>query len=85
MLKKVCLGAYLHKPWNIFYRYTKKMKLEVMEYLAMLGIEHLATRGITELSGGEFQKMLLARTLLTKPRLFFLMSLLPILTHNLLN
>ncbi len=69
---EVCLGAYLHKSWNILYRYTTKMKNEALEYLAMLGIEHLANRRITELSGGEFQKMLLARTLLTKPRLLLL-------------
>lgn len=69
---EVCLGAYLHKSWNILHKYTQNMKDEAMEYLSMLGIEYLAYRGITELSGGEFQKMLLARTLLTKPKLLLL-------------
>ncbi len=69
---EVCLGANLHKKWHFFYHYTKAMYEEAMEYLELFGIGHLAHRSITELSGGEFQKLLLARTLLTKPKLLLL-------------
>lgn len=69
---EVCLSAYLHKKWHFFHRYTKAMRDEAREYLGLVGIEHLADRTIAELSGGEFQKLLLARTLLTKPKLLLL-------------
>ncbi len=69
---EVCLSADLHKKMHFFHRYSHRVKDEAMEYLRLLGIEHLAKRSISELSGGEFQKLLLARTLLTKPKLLLL-------------
>ncbi len=36
----------------------------------MVGIEHLANRQIADLSGGEFQRLLIARALATEPKNF---------------
>lgn len=69
---EVCLSANLHKKCHFLYHYTPKMREEAREYLELVGIGHLAERSINELSGGEFQKLLLARTLLTKPKLLLL-------------
>jgi zinc transport system ATP-binding protein len=48
------------------------MKKSVYALLERVGIESLANRQISELSGGEFQKMLIARALATNPKLLLL-------------
>ncbi len=44
----------------------------IAQVLSALGIEHLAARGIVELSSGEARKVILARALVSRPRLLFL-------------
>jgi iron(III) transport system ATP-binding protein len=51
---------------------SPKDKEFTKELISVLGIESLLTRNIQSLSGGERQKVALARTLLTEPRLLLI-------------
>lgn len=66
------LSGMLKKGLHLFFRFSKKQKEDALEYLKLLQIDHLAKRQISELSGGEFQRMLIARALATKPSLLLL-------------
>lgn len=54
------------------FHYTKKDKLIAEEQLYKVGLERLKKRQIEDLSGGEFQKMLIARALAVQPKLLLL-------------
>jgi iron complex transport system ATP-binding protein len=55
----VLMGRRPHIAWQS----SKKDTEKTWEVLAMLGIEHIALRNFNELSGGEQQKVLIARSL----------------------
>ena len=71
MLEVVLTGC-LAKGFKPFFRYQAKERDLAMAYLDQVGIGHLANRQIAQLSGGEFQRMLIARALAVKPKLLLL-------------
>ncbi|MEG1972975.1 MAG: ATP-binding cassette domain-containing protein, partial [Oscillospiraceae bacterium] len=51
------LGGGLHP----FYRFKKQQRELALSFLAKVNLEHLSKRQINDLSGGEFQRLLIAR------------------------
>ena len=52
---------------------TQDLESDEIKYsLNLTGVEHLMSRNIRELSGGEFQRVLLARAIAKKPELLVL-------------
>ena len=71
-VREVVLTGCLRKGLSPFHRFSEKDKLLVDGLLERVGLKALANRQISQLSGGEFQKMLIARGLAVQPRLLFL-------------
>jgi len=71
-LFEVVLTGHLKQGIAPFFRYSSKDNESVYTLLEKVGITDLANRQISELSGGEFQKKLIARALATNPRLLLL-------------
>ncbi len=71
-LFEVVLTGYLKKGLTPFYRYSRNDKEATYTLLERVGIARLANRQIAELSGGEFQRMLIARALAVNPKLLLL-------------
>jgi zinc transport system ATP-binding protein len=69
---EVVLGSKLKKSLNPFYKFSKEDKESARDALKMVNIEHLADRQIEKLSGGEFQRLLIARALASSPKLLLL-------------
>ena len=62
----------VHGGLHPLFRYSDKQRQTAMEKLKKVGIDDLAQRQISELSGGEFQRMLIARALATQPEILLL-------------
>lgn len=71
-LREVVLTGRLKQGISPFFTYNKKDKEIAGDLLEKVGIADLANRQIAQLSGGEFQKMLIARALAVNPRLLLL-------------
>jgi len=71
-LFEVVLTGRLKRGLSPFLKFTQEDKDIVYELLERVGIANLAKRQISELSGGQFQKMLIARALAVNPRLLLL-------------
>ena len=69
---EVVLTGRLKKGLSLFMKYSKEDIEVAYEQLSRVGMEHLAKRQISELSGGEFQRLLIARALTVHPRLLLL-------------
>lgn len=57
---------------GLFGRYGRKHKRSAIEYMQMAGVEHLKSKSIGELSGGQLQRTLLCRALISNPKLLIL-------------
>ena len=73
VFQRLYLFPHLDVFSNITFGLRSPKNRELMkELISVLGIESLLTRNIQGLSGGERQKVALARTLLTEPRLLLI-------------
>lgn len=62
----------LQSQKRIFGRYTRENRHKAMELLETTGIAALAQRPVGEISGGQLQRTLLCRALITDPKLLIL-------------
>lgn len=69
---EVVLTGCIKRGISPFFRFTKKDRDIAFEQLERVSIKKLANKQIGELSGGEFQKMLIARALAVNPKILFL-------------
>lgn len=71
-VKEVVMSGMLKGGLHPFFRYNKNNVETAMEKLEYVGIEQLSERQISQLSGGEFQRMLIARALAVNPDILML-------------
>lgn len=71
-VRQVVLTGKLPEGLPLLHRYTIEDRKRADELLHQVGIAHLADRQIGQLSGGEFQRMLIARALAVEPKLLLL-------------
>ena len=57
---------------RIFKRYSSEDREKVRDIAKQMGVENLLSRQISELSGGQLQRVLLARAIIDEPRLIIL-------------
>ncbi len=69
---EVVLGSKLKKALNPFYKFTKDDINSSLEALKKVDILDLKDRQIQKLSGGEFQRLLIARAIVDNPKLLLL-------------
>jgi len=71
-VREVVLMGRLDKMMHPFYHYGKKDILQATALLERLGLLEIQKRQIGDLSGGQLQKVLIARALLTNPDVLLL-------------
>lgn len=71
-VKEVVLSGRLTKEIKPLFRYSDEDEEKVIDVLKIVGLYDLKDRLISELSGGEFQKLLIARALTTNPDILLL-------------
>lgn len=70
VLDVVLMGLY--QKLSIFGNYSKETKNKALEALKLLGLEGLQQRSFGSLSGGQAQRVLIARAMLQNPHILFL-------------
>ncbi|HOJ48282.1 MAG TPA: ABC transporter ATP-binding protein [Bacillota bacterium] len=71
-VSEVVLTGCLKPKLRLFARYSKQEKEFADSLIEKVGLTKLANRQVSQLSGGEFQKMLIARALAVRPKLLLL-------------
>lgn len=71
-VKEVVMTAFLKGTIHPFFRYSAEHGRLAEKQLERVGILGLKDRQISQLSGGEFQRMLIARALAAEPRILLL-------------
>lgn len=66
------MTAFLKSGLHPFKRFSKEEKEKALDLLKTLGLENYEKRQIAELSGGEFQRLLIARALAANPDILLL-------------
>ncbi len=66
----IASGLSAEKP--LFRSFSKEQKGRVDEVIGQMGLEELAGRAIGELSGGQLQRVLLGRSIVSRPRVLIL-------------
>lgn len=69
---EVAMSARMSGSLHPFFRYSKADRDAAMKSLERLGLDHLADRRVAGLSGGEFQRLLIARALTLDPEVLLL-------------
>lgn len=71
-VKETVLTAFLNKKLNPFKKFTKEQNSQALNILKTVGLGEKTDNLISELSGGEFQRMLIARALVGNPDILLL-------------
>lgn len=71
-LMEVVMTGKLNKNFLPFFNYNKTDRKKALKIIEQVGLKGFENRQVSELSGGEFQKMLIARALISKPKLLLL-------------
>lgn len=71
-LMEVVLSGHLPGGISPFFAYSKQDREAACALIERVGLSALSARKISDLSGGEFQRMLIARALAVKPKLLLL-------------
>lgn len=66
------LSAFLKNGIHLFKFFSKKEKENAKSFLKQIGLENNSEKLINELSGGEFQRLLIARALASNPEILIL-------------
>ncbi len=69
---EVVMTAFQKGGLHPFFRFNEQHRKKAMEQLDRVGIGELSCRQISDLSGGEFQRMLIARALAVEPKILLL-------------
>ncbi len=68
---EIVLSGLMNKK-RLFGKYTKQEKDQALQLLEEVGVAHLAKKTIGEISGGQMQRVMLARSIVSSPQVLIL-------------